>query len=306
MSDNPETGPLSVEEAVNLAMTSQEAPPQEEATPDEAPVVEVEAEAEETEAETPEEDVTDAEDEGPQILTMDEYGDVQIQVGDEVTTLADLQKGTLRQQDYTRKTQELSEHRKALEAKEAEIAEKQRQLDAAILNANGDEQEPDWLKMAEEDPLGFVTEKAKWDQKQAQRQAALQAQQQAQMQQALAFRQKTAEQALAVYPSWSDADAYKQGEPARRALAEKIGFSAEEYNGVNDMRLAALLEMAVKGQAQQTEEKAAEKKIRKAPKVLKPGTTKSKADGQAADKAARKAKLSRPHSLKEHLAAMYD
>lgn len=304
MSDNQDAGPLSIDQALDKLETSEETIPAQEAAPAQAPETEEADEVVETddaeEVEAEEAEAPDEDDEGPQVLTLEEYGDVQIQVGEDVITLSDLQKGTLRQADYTRKTQELAEERKSLDADKAALADKQRQLDAAILNATGEEAEPDWAQMAEDDPLGYVTEKAKWDAKQKQREAALQAQQQAQYEQAANFRQMTAQKALEVFPSWSDADAFKAGEPARRKLAMTL-FTPEEYDAALDVRMAALLEMAVKGQTRQTEESLAEKKIRKAPKVLRPGASKTRADREAADTAARKAKLRRPHSIEEAL-----
>ena len=304
MSDTQNTGPLSIEDALNAFETSQGTTPAEEVKDEikteEADAVDQADEADEVE--TVEDDAPDAEEaEESQILTMEEYGDVQIQVGEDVMTLADLHKGTLRQADYTRKTTELASERKELEAARQELAEKQRQLDVAILNATGDEKEPDWAAMAEDDPLGYVSEKAKWDAKQSQKRAAMEAQRKAHVEAAVQMRAQTSEIALKVFPSWADETEFQKGEPARRALAQEVGFSEQEYNSVNDFRLAALLEMAVKGKSKQADAKIAEKKIRKAPKVLKPGTSKNKADRQAADMAARKAKLNRPHSIEEAL-----
>lgn len=307
MSDTQDTGPLTIDQILDARETSEETPPAEEITTDPVEpdqeelaaddVVEDDAEdADPAEDEAPEAEA----DEGPQVLTLEEYGDVQIQIGEEVTTLKDLQKGTLRQSDYTRKTQEIAQQAKELEAKEAAIADKQRQLDAAILDASGEEPEPDWIKLAEEDPLGYPLARATWEKRQRERSAAMQAQQQAQQQAAIEFRAKTAQKALEVYPSWTTAEDYKRDEPKRRELALTL-FSQEEYDGAMDMRLAALLQMAVEGKTQASAAKVAEKKLGKAPKVLKPGSSKTKADRKAADQAARKRKLSRPHSIDDVL-----
>ena len=309
MSDTQTSGPLSIDDALDAMETSPETPPAKEVEEEvKAEEVEtVEDTVEDDEADTVEDEAPEAEEaEESQVLTMEEYGDVQIQIGEEVITLADLQKGTLRQSDYTRKTTELATERKQLEATKAELAEKQRQLDAAILNATGEEQEPDWAAMAEDDPLGYIPAKAKWDAKQAQKRQAMEAQERAQIESINQTRAESAEIALKVYPSWSDPAEFNKGEPTRRSIAGELGFSDAEYDSVNDYRFAVLLEMAAKGKTKQAEAKIAEKKIRKAPKVLKPGTSKTKADRNAAETETRQRKLGRPHSLKDHLDIMYE
>ena len=94
--------------------------------------------------------------EQPQVYT------VKVDGVEQEVTLEELQRGYSRQQDYTRKTQELSHERKTLEQQQAELAQRDAvysqllpKMEAQIM---GDiENEPDWAKLSEEDPIAYVS-----------------------------------------------------------------------------------------------------------------------------------------------------
>ena len=91
--------------------------------------------------------------------------------GQEVEVTQDeLINGYSRQQDYTRKTQELAQQRKTIEQQQAELAQRdaiysqllpkmEAQLKGELAN------EPDWNALYEDDPVGYVREKQLWDEK---------------------------------------------------------------------------------------------------------------------------------------------
>jgi len=264
--------------------------------------VEAEAEAEETD----EPDEPEETDEGPeQVLTVEEYGDVLVDVDGEPTPLSEVLAGTQRQADYTRKTQALAEERKKAQA---EIAEKQAALDAREqqlrdLEAELGEEEPDWAKLAEEDPLGYGVEKEKWERKQkvrAQREAELKQRQEKAKQEFIA---QTADVAVQKIPEWADVKKFDEGAAARKAAALEAGFTEEEYRSTPDFRIAVLLEKAARYDALQGEQSKksvrAEKKIAKAPKVLKPGASKGDTDPKQERRAAFQNRLSKPISSSE-------
>ena len=299
--DNPETGPLSMEDAVSqyvdlIETTTEEEP---EAAPDaEEEQAEVEAEAETSDDEDPQDTAEET-----QVLTADEYGDVLIAVGDEQLTLSDVIQGHLRQSDYTRKTQTLSEERKALEAEFAQKEEALAAREQSLLTQFADLQveEPDWKAMAEEDPLGWQLKKMDWDKSQNARQAAMQKAQEAQEAQVQQFSAMTAQKAMEVHPEWADREAFDKGSAERRKAALSYGFTSEEYNSAIDFRIAAVLEDAVRYRALKAKAAPVEKKLVKAPKVLKPGSATTKQDVKAEEKAAKSKKLSRPHTIHEAL-----
>ena len=181
MSDNLETGPQSIEQILDSQFSEQEEPTEAvEGAPQEA-TEEVEATSDEveTEEEVEEEidETTDPETESqePQHLSLEEYGELTIPiVVDGVETqvnLSEAAKGYQLQADYSRKTAALANERKemdsTLQQERAAIADKQRLLDEQL--AQHMEQEPDWVKMATEDPLNYLPAKEKWNQQQAAR-----------------------------------------------------------------------------------------------------------------------------------------
>lgn len=302
--DTPFAEPMSMEEALAAQETlqaqdtseveeEQKASEEEDQSAEEQSEVEEELEAE-SEAD---------EDEGPQVLTLDEYGDVSIEIDGEVITLAELAQGNLRQSDYTRKRQadaEAAKARKAeLDQREAELAEREQRTSAQL--AEYEEQEPDWVKLAEEDPLGVITKKVQWDKKQAEI-AAAREQKRAEQEQALAkFRAATAAEAVKTFPEWSDGSVFQAGASARRDLALKLGFTEQEYGETHDFRLAALLEMAVQSQKTLPAKEVAQKRLAKAPKVLKPGAKVTQGEKQVKADSARQERLRQPMSMEEAL-----
>lgn len=266
---------------------------------------EAEGDTPDDEAETETTEAPDAEEgEGPQVLTLDEYGDVFVEVNGERTTLADLAKGTLRQSDYTRKTQELAEERKAIAAEKARIADLERQARIALAKAEGDEPEPDWEKVFSDDPIDGPRQKLIWDRKQAQKAQARQALEQEQLQQMAAFRQHTERLALEKVPEWQKAEAYAATEPSRKATALEAGFSEQEYNSAVDLRMAVLLEWARIGREKVKAGAAVDKKVARAPVVMKPGKQVTKAEAKASEAQATKRKLARPHTVEDRLKAL--
>ena len=115
--------------------------------------------------------------------------------GQEVeVTLEELQNGYSRQQDYTRKTQELSQQRKTIEQQQRELAERDAiyaqllpKMEAQISGELGNE--PDWNQLYEDDPVGYVREKQLWDDRK-EKLAAAQAEQQRLQQEAFTQQQQ--------------------------------------------------------------------------------------------------------------------
>ena len=137
--------------------------------------VEVEAEAEvevdddieegEEEVEQSLEEQTEVEEE----LQPDVYT-VKIDGVEQEVTLDELRNGYSRQQDYTRKTQELAQKRKSFEDQQAELAKKdaiykellprmEKSLEGELAN------EPDWKALYESDPIAYVREKDLFNEK---------------------------------------------------------------------------------------------------------------------------------------------
>lgn len=273
--------------------------------PQDDEIEEIEASDEVEDLET--DDTDEPEDEGSeQVLTVDEYGDVLVDLNGTPTPLKDVIQGTLRQADYTRKTQAVQEERKAMQAEleKREKALEAREQQLLQLSQELEEPEPDWEKLADEDPLGYPAAKAKWDKKQRQKAERQRALRERTVKQREAFARQTAEIAMRAVPEWSEDPAnFDKGAEARKRAALDAGFSEEEYNSTPDFRIAVLLEKAARWDAMQqsTEQKRvrAEKKLGKAPKVLKPGQSRGDSDPKQERRAAFQKRLSKPISSAE-------
>jgi len=170
-------------------------------------------------------------------------------------TLDELQKGYSRTQDYTRKTQQIAETRKVVEA-EASAIRAEREQYAQLLGAlkqqlESTEAPVDMDRLYNEDPIEWVRQSEVMRQKQdklaaiqseQQRLSQLTAQQRAQEMNAhLATQQEALIQAV---PEWKDS---KKAQAEKALLVEfgkKIGFSDEELKNVYDHRAVIALRKA--------------------------------------------------------------
>lgn len=265
----------------------------------------LEAEAVEADAEMPE----DAEEYSQEYATEDE-GDFEaeddageqddasfdllsatVEVDGEEITVEELKRGSMRQRDYTRKTQELAEARKELEANFEEIQRERAQY-AQMLPALQErlqqpvEQEPDWDTLYDTDPTMAAKAERQWRKQQEERQAQLQAVE-AERQRMAGLEQQRLEQMQAQYfeqqrellpeliPEWRDnAVASKEAKDIRGFLL-KEGFSEQDVNGLTNATLVKLARKAMlydQGQTRATEAK-------KKPKTQKTKTLKAGSRG---------------------------
>lgn len=195
-------------------------------------------------------------------------------------------KGYMRQQDYTRKTQEAAEQsRKADELHkyvQQEYGTRINQLDvlAGTLYRElvGDQQK--LASLIESDPQEYLRQQAAMNQKAAMLQQAQQAQQQFQAMQANQTEQHRQEQLarseqalLDALPAWRDADkrSAEQREVAQFLLSK--GYSPDDLNDLTDHRAVILARDAMLwNKAQQARQKQVNAPVQP-PKVVKPGTS---------------------------------
>ena len=243
-----------------------------------------------------EEDAESSEDESFDIL-----GAI-VEVDGEEITVEELKAANLRQRDYTRKTQELAEQRKALEAQYSEI-ERERAQYAQMLPAlqqrlEQKEQEPDWDTLYDTDPTMAAKAERQWRKQQEERQAqiaAVQAEQQRvqalqqekmqQMQEQYVTQQR--EMLPEVIPEWRDSKVAAQEATQIRDFLLGEGFSEQDIGGLTNATLVKLARKAMlydRGETRVTAAKAKPKKARA--KTLKSGTKASqprpKSDAQKA------------------------
>lgn len=206
--------------------------------------------------------------------------------GQEVEVTQDeLINGYSRQQDYTRKTQELSQQRKTIEQQQAELAQRdaiysqllpkmEAQLKGELAN------EPDWNALYEDDPVGYVREKQIWDEKK-EKLSAVAAEQQRLQQDALVKQQQQIAQfveygnqkLLEIIPEWQNPEiAAKEKAAISEYAIRELEYTPEEIQQVYDYR--ALLGLRNAWLNSRTVEATKKKPTQKAPaRVARPGTT---------------------------------
>jgi len=247
-----------------------------------------EAQADNSPVEGSESDLDDDEDgDGDGYGTLDLS--TTLEVDGEEKTIEELRSGFLRQKDYTRKTQELAENRKAMEAQYQEI-ERERAEYAQLLPAMAEriqqaaEQEPDWDTLYDTDPVMAAKAERQWRKEQEARTAQLQAVQaeQQRMQQIAAQKQQQMQQSYLeqqrhilpdIIPEWRDKKVAATEATQIRDFLLGEGFSEQDVSGMSNATLVKLARKAMlydRGETRANEVKAKPKKPRA--KILKSGS----------------------------------
>ena len=206
--------------------------------------------------------------------------------GEEIEVTQDeLINGYSRQQDYTRKTQELANQRKTIEQQAQELAQRdaiyaqllpkmEAQLQGELVN------EPDWDSLYNDDPIAFVREKQLWDEKKEKLKAAQAEQQRLQQESYVQQQQLIAQQVqegqqklLEIIPEWKNAEVAQKEKLAIRDYGINVlGYLPQEMDAIYDYR--ALLGLRNAWLNSKTVEATKKKPIQKAPaRVARPGTT---------------------------------
>ena len=228
-----------------------------------------------TEEQSEESDETD-EDEQPQVFTVKVDGK-EVEV-----TLDELQQGYSRTQDYTRKTQQIAETRKAVEAEAAAIRAEREQY-AQLLGAlqqqleSAGEQPVDWDRLYAEDPIEWVRQRELARDKQ-ERQAAIQSEQQrlsqlTQKQREEEFKATLAKESDALIqaiPEWKDANKAKAEKALLIEFGQKVGYSEDELKNVFDHRAVLTLRKAALYDQMMSKRKDIKPVVNNGPRPVKP------------------------------------
>jgi ABC-type transporter Mla subunit MlaD len=189
--------------------------------------------------------------------------------------------------DYTKKTQELAENRKAVEAEARAIIEAKQVRDtyAQRLQAieqfltQGQDSSEDLAAMKENDPIGYAVKVAELTEKKEQlaqvraEQERIAQQQQADRQQEMArLVQQEATKLSQVLPEFSDPTKGEQIRNEIRNYGKSVGFTDNELSQVYDSRHVLMLHKAMMYDKLQKSKPAVNKKVAQAPKMVKSGT----------------------------------
>lgn len=211
-------------------------------------------------------------------------------------SLKELKAGYLRQSDFTRKTQELAEQRKAYQLQQVDGAQIREQVSQAL---NGmmqqvavefqQMQEPDWAYLAENEPGEYVREKERWSKREAAIKQIYDAQQEVARKNAeydQYMRHEAIKNArtelIKRYPAeFSDAKTAKKTLDTVTSYLADNGFSAEEINNTADARIIDIVYRAYKFDQIQNKVPTAVKKIEQKPALTAPGNTRQRASTES-------------------------
>lgn len=198
-------------------------------------------------------------------------------------------------EDYTRKTQQLAEERRALQA-QMQAAQQQQQMQSAVANLVAEAKavegqlaqykDIDWNALVDADPVQAMKLDRQYRELQAyyqgkvndiNRAAQQVASQQAQMRQEMLVREHQA--MLQSIPDWSDKAKFDAESADIRGFLANTGFNADEIGSLVDHRHVIVARKAMLYDKLMAGKPAVTKKVAEAPKPVKstaPQTTKSK------------------------------
>ena len=163
-----------------------------------------------------------------------------------------------------------------------------------MLQAGAGEPEPNWEQLRDEDPLEYMVQRDRFrDRQEQQRQVqtereALMAQQNAVAQQQRAQHLQSEQAALLErIPEWRDEAVATKEKSAVVTYAQRAGFSEQELAQASDSRAVSILRKAMLYDALQDETPKARAKAKAAPKMVRAGKPKSKAEKSSRRKADR-------------------
>ena len=307
MADNPETGTTeevqqndSVESAAQAILEAEE----KESDSDDA-----EASEEQEAQEESDDDVEDEEESESPLYTVKVDGK-EIEV-----TLDELTSGYTRQSDYSKKTGELANQRRAIQ-QQADAIQQERSYYSQVLgnarsNAEAQLEEYkniDWDALRQEDSLLFMQrrdemrdlEKSIEDNGKEQQKLAAQAQQY-QVQKFNHDVEEGRKQLLGIMPDWNDKTSKEV-----REFGLGMGFSSEELSGITDHRSMAVLRKAMLYDNIQNSQPAKKKVKAGTPKYVKSGVSKTKSDVSAKKRADKQKQLRKSGSVDDAASMIYD
>jgi hypothetical protein len=275
------SGEIGVHEAASQMLSLMEDPSDSQEQPEvEHEEVEAEEDSEEDYEESDQEEAEEEEEEHPRyrVKAAGEEKDV---------TLDELIKGYQLGADYTKKTTEVAEQRRALEAERQAVEEAKhlREQYAQRLQVlenflNTPEEDIEYLK--ETDPIGYAVKVAEQTQREKQLQAVhaeqIRIAQMQQADQANALRTHLASEAeriAAIVPDYADKEKGAKIRQEIREYAKSIGWTDQELSSVYDSRAVLSLYEGMQYRKLMQNKPAVTKKVSEAPKMVKSGTSKA-------------------------------
>lgn len=228
----------------------------------------------------------------------------------------ELIRGYQREADYTRKTQKLAEERRQVESEFQQVLAEREQYAQVLGQLKQKVQEfepaePDWNALEAQDPVEYARQWTHYQRRQQQMQAINQeearvnalrlVEQQKHLQELLiAERDKLIEK----IPDWKSPEKAKAERDGVLEYGKQLGFSDAELDQVTDSRAVIALYKAWKYDQLMSKKPELQSKIKKAPKLLSPGSSGS-VSSKSSDKARAQNRLAQTGSVKD-AAALFD
>ena len=262
--------------------TGAEAQPEEEQSESESE--EVEGAEPQDEALESSEEVEANEEESEEEAPRDEKFIVKVDGKEIEVPKEELIRGYQREADYTRKTQKLAEERKFVES-EFQQVRAEREYNSQLLGAlqqrlqEFEPQEPDWNRLEVEDPTEYARQWTSHQRRQQQK-YAIQAEKARYQQLQDIEAQKQINNVLAAetavlkekIPEWNSPEKAKAEGKALLEYGQQLGFSEQELNTITDSRALLALHKAWKYDQMMSKRPEFQAKIKKAPRMVTPGS----------------------------------
>tara|TARA_R100000654_G_scaffold9494_2_gene21843 strand:- start:6 stop:956 length:951 start_codon:yes stop_codon:yes gene_type:complete len=287
MSGTQSESSLSQHDAVNLLLDTQAPEEASEEVQEPSAETEVEATEEETvEAEAAEESQAEAEEVETE-ESDEEYEELvdtyRVKVdGDEYDVTQDeLIKNYQLEQTAQKRLMKASEERKALDAEKAQTEQVRTQYEQALglmqqqlQTSNQPKDQAYWDSLYESDPLEYVRQRDT----ERDNQAKMQAVQSEQLRLQQENLQREQAKLLEMIPEWKNSEVEAKEKSALVSYAKERGWTDQELASTVDSRYIELMRKAYLYDNLQSGKPIAKKKVKAAPKMVKSGQPKSKAD----------------------------
>jgi len=242
---------------------------------------------EDDEADDSDDEAEDEEEEEPELYTVKVDGKTM------EVDLDTLKSGFMMQGTFTKRMQELAEKNKAAEAEIADARQKRDEYGQGLELLRNHLQsvtakEPDWDRLYDElDAKDYTRAVQIWNDNKATLQAVEEQNHSIRQQQAaerqVAFQEhlvKEKEKMLDAIPAWRDEKTMMDERKEVIAYAKTLGYTPEEIQVASDHRAVRALYDSWRLSKLNKQTDAAKKKVRKAPKMAKAGTPRSKGESQ--------------------------
>lgn len=258
------------EGASRIAQLLQPEKPSDSAEPEMAKEETIQDDMPETEAVEDKEEESPVQEEGE----SDPVYTVKVNGEEREVTLDELRKGYMMESDYRKKTTEVSESRKAIEAKVADLSSKLEEVENVLKLDFNELNSPEFAELKEYDPTSYYEKKEKLEKRQKRLKELKGELEKDQQTKKLQKIEQEKELLFQRVPEWLDDTVLKTEAEMVNKLWSDVGFTQEDLERYSDHRLVAISRKAALYDKLMSA-KPETKKVTPKPKQVAPGSTKT-------------------------------